>query len=160
MAIKEFFEKVSTSGDVAATAVGYAVGFAVDVFLFPGGVPPGTVAGVSAVGALGLKKAADAVFSRTENDKAQGTRPPDLERKANALLEFLGRMADQPNIENPQRELFKNLRRSLKQQIELWQGGILEEDEFKEQLSEIRLSCIENTSTLKDTDTRDRLLPQ
>ena len=49
---KEWFPKWATRSDLAAAAVGYATGFAVDVFYFPDGVPPGTTAGVFAVGTV------------------------------------------------------------------------------------------------------------
>lgn len=150
MALKELLEKISTPGDVAASAIGYALGFAADVFLFPGGVTSGTVAAVSAVGALGIKKAIDARISRELVGGKDETVKVELEKKAKSLVNFLERAIEQPNLENHKRDLFKELRRRLRQQMDLWESGVLENDEFKDQLSEFRLTCIEQIGLLQD----------
>lgn len=62
--MKEFtdlLKHLSSPADIGIAGVGYATGFAIDVFLFPGGVPPGTTAAVYAIGAVGVKNLAQAI---------------------------------------------------------------------------------------------------
>jgi hypothetical protein len=54
---KDLKDKITGPGDAAAFLLGFTAGFAVDVLLFPLGLPPGTVGGVAGTGALGAKKA-------------------------------------------------------------------------------------------------------
>ena len=84
----------SAPGDVAAAALGYAVGFGVDVLLFPLGIPPGVTAGVWATGAVGLKKSIDAILHRRPKptkallpQKPQTDTESDLTRRVHALRE-------------------------------------------------------------------------
>jgi hypothetical protein len=74
--------KISTRGDVAAASLGFAIGFAVDVFLFPLGVPPGTTAGACATGALGLKNAAQAAMTERRDARKRAEDEKTAEEEA------------------------------------------------------------------------------
>lgn len=53
----EILKKLSEPADLAVFFVSFAIGFVLDVLYFGEGTPSGTVAGVLAVGCLGIKKA-------------------------------------------------------------------------------------------------------
>ncbi len=80
MEIKELVEKLSTAGDVAATALGYVAGIAADTYFFAGGLEGSVVAAVTAVGFAGAKKLVDAVQSEWENERKH-----KLEQRVEAL---------------------------------------------------------------------------
>jgi hypothetical protein len=60
MDLPQLLKMIATPGDLAAVLLGYVAGFAVDVNLFPLGIPPGTTALLSAAGTLGAKKGVQA----------------------------------------------------------------------------------------------------
>lgn len=62
MYFEELLKKVSEPADLAVFLLGFATGFVVGPLLFTG-IPPGTAAGVAAIGLLGLKKGTDAYVS-------------------------------------------------------------------------------------------------
>lgn len=57
MYFDEILKKLSEPADLAVFFVSFSIGFVLDVLCFGEGVPSGTVAGVLAVGCLGVKKA-------------------------------------------------------------------------------------------------------
>src|SRR5687767_14495729 len=83
---KQIWNQVTNPGDSAAALIGYAVGFAVDLFFFPGGESAGITAAVWSVGALGLKKGADVVFRPRAGKKSAA---PPLDERANQLSSFV-----------------------------------------------------------------------
>lgn len=62
MYIEELLNKVTEPADLAIFLLGFSVGFIIDGVYFSGGVPSGTIAGIIAIGLLGLKKGVDAYF--------------------------------------------------------------------------------------------------
>lgn len=58
----KILSNVATKGDVATVLLCGTAGFAVDLLAFPFGVPPGTVATLSAAGGLGVKNAIQAAI--------------------------------------------------------------------------------------------------
>ncbi len=84
---KDILDVFSASpGDTAAGLVGYAAGFAADVFFFAGGVEPGTTAGVSAAAAIGAKRSVESLLG-IRSSKRQ------IDKKARVVLKHLGKKA-------------------------------------------------------------------
>jgi hypothetical protein len=113
----------TTRGDVGAAGLGYAIGFAVDVFLFPLGVPPGTTAGVFAVGAVGLKNAVQAGLE--QRSSAKRDTPEALAERHEALLTLLQEAGEE------------NLIGELERANRLWKKGIDSDDEFRRSMADL-----------------------
>ena len=133
---KDLKDKISTPGDVAAALISGTAGFAVDVFLFPAGVPPGTTALVFAGGGLGLKKGFEAwrnerkasLEAKQKQKAAEDNRknlPHRLEKQADAL----GKVLAGGNTPS----LAEQLQRSRL----LWESQIQSDDEFASTLASI-----------------------
>jgi hypothetical protein len=139
--LKDLKDKVATPGDAAAAGLGYALGYAADVFLFPLGVPPGTVAAVSSVGTWGVKKAVDAFRAwrkRKKDDRDSETDDKNLKRKIGELQDVLKRRLNRTNIKKEESDFLKDLRTTLQQRVELWEDKLMEDDELEETISEIK----------------------
>jgi len=61
---KDLLKLIATPGDAAAVTLGFVVGLPIDYFLLHMGVPSLTVSGYAAATAFGLKKSAEATFSK------------------------------------------------------------------------------------------------
>lgn len=116
------FPKLTTKGDIAAAGLGFALGFAVDIFLFPAGVPPGTTASVFMAGAVGLKNSAQAALESRSTKKAEQNKRGELRQKAEALLRAL------------QRAHLTQERELLEQDMEFWEQEIYGDDDLKNRL--------------------------
>ena len=125
MGPQEWLPEWTTRGDLAAAAVGYAVGFAVDVFLFPTGVPPGTTAGVFAVGSVGLKNSAQGAVERFKQKKQAQLARLDLEERAEIFHQVLA-----------QQEL-GTAAEKLARDLDLWRRGVLGDDDLQKILSKM-----------------------
>lgn len=119
--------KSGTKGDIAASGLGYAAGFAVDVFLFPLGVPPGTTAAVFAVGAVGAKNAVQAWKARSQSS----------DRKlAKRTGEFLHLIEAERKASDTDTSRIDPIFDSVKRDLELWKRGILSNDQFEAALDD------------------------
>jgi hypothetical protein len=157
MDLNDFVSQLSSSADWGVIALGYAGGFAADVFYFPGGLPPGSVAGVSSIATFGLKKTIDGVLAelqrrrdrRAEENAAADTRravelenQAVLERRAQERL----REASQPSAALSQKDYLEQRAKALQKLLieselieqaevlqtehELWSLGLATESEF------------------------------
>ena len=102
MYFKELLEKLSGSGDLAVFFLSFSIGFIVDATYFNGKVPSGTIAGVLAIGCLGIKKAVEVSILESNYTLEKLTRKRleklrkyfDKNRKAYELLDKLERVLD------------------------------------------------------------------
>lgn len=140
MEVKELLDKISTAGDVAAAAIGYAAGFVADTYYFPGGLPPGTVAAVTAVGVVGIKKAFDAFINiRRNKGRYEGDRD-SLRQRAEALHEYMLRRKDATK-NNDEYDFLLEVSPIFPEAIEAWNDGIIDDTEFNEYLVHIAKGC-------------------
>lgn len=132
---KDLKDKISTPGDAAAALISGTAGFAVDVFLFPAGVPPGTTALVFASGGLGIKKGFDAWRNdrkakreahekKWEEEKSKRGLREELEKKADALGKLLAGSTS---------PLAEQLRKSRL----LWESKIASDEDFSTAIGNI-----------------------
>lgn len=122
---KEWIPKWATRGDLAAAAVGYAVGFAVDVFYYPDGVSPGTTAGVFAVGAVGLKNAGQGVIEDFRKRNQELRDRLALEGRVAVLLQTL----TDEGLDTAAGRLARDLH--------LWRKGVLDDGDLQQILDEV-----------------------
>lgn len=132
-------KEITSPGDVAAAALGYAAGFAADIFLFPGGVTAGVTAGVWAVGAIGIKKFVESALGLRKS----GTR--SLKDTARALDTFIKNRLNHQGLEKENEEEFLALRKVVKERTELWEAGLLDDEEFEYDLSRWRRDLLQST---------------
>jgi hypothetical protein len=123
---KDILPKLSSRGDVGAAALGFATGFAVDVFLFPGGVPPGTTASVFAVGAAGLKNSVQAFIQTRKSRKSSEARKEHLRAAAEALERFVTEQS------------YPEWVIEIKSSRALWDKEVLEDSDFEDILETIK----------------------
>lgn len=88
MESKDLLSKLSSRGDVGAAALGFAVGFAIDVFRFPSGIPSATTASVFAVGSVGFKNSIQAFLEERRPGREKKRRKERLRRIADSLRVF------------------------------------------------------------------------
>jgi hypothetical protein len=119
-----------SKGDIAAGAIGYATGFAVDVFLFPLGVPPGTTASIFAVGAIGLKNA----FQVARSSRRPKVDPQELEKRAINFVEFVERA--HKGSSGAASVALADLLRSIQADFDLWKGNFIDAEKFASNLDE------------------------
>lgn len=122
---QEWLTKSATRSDLAAAAVGYAVGFSVDVFFFPMGVPPGTTAGVFAVGMVGLKNSVQTTLEGFNGKKRVHRDRSILDERAAILHQTLSD------------EKLGTLAGKLARDIRLWRKGVLKDDDFQQIVEEV-----------------------
>ena len=134
---KEFFKNLSTAGDIAAAAIGYAVGFAVDAHFFPGGISPGVAAGVSSVGALGLKKFADVLISARRQRKNNS-----LDTRALQIEIYLKKALDRSSLPNDEEQLLVAILREVRRRRDLWAAGLLDDEQFEYDLGRFRRGVV------------------
>lgn len=121
---------ISTRGDIAAAGVGYAVGYAIDTYFFPGGLTGGIVAAVSATGSVGVKNFFHALWTRRRTKKAQvfyGD-PVELEQQAEKLLRYVEKIVDRS--ENPKEHPLRSALEEYERQLIFWRNGLVDVDEF------------------------------
>lgn len=121
-----------TKSDIAAGAIGYATGFGVDVFFFPLGIPPGTTAGVFAVGAVGLKNAIQAALSGRQVKRKKNQRSP--EESAVAFLEVVERAKKAST--GAKSNAYADLERSVQADLALRKGDIWDDERLARALEE------------------------
>lgn len=119
---KDLLSKLSSRGDIGAAALGFALGFAVDVFWFPEGMPSATAASVFAVGAVGVKNSMQAFLEAQKPAREKKQRSEKLKRIAESLRDFAR--------EGGHSELDSEISVSR----ELWDKGILDDSDFSEAL--------------------------
>lgn len=129
-----------TRSDAAAAAVGYAIGFAIDIFLFPAGVPPGTTAGVFAVAAVGAKNTAESIIS-SNKQRAQAQEElaqKESQAKRNALLEW-DRLSKKYEAMVKYFDLkhAQDFVKRIELEHEIWGAGILLNEEFEKSIDEM-----------------------
>ncbi len=59
MYFEEMLSKISEPTDVAIFLLGFSAGYILDLFYWPGGIPPGTTAAIVAMTVVGIKKGGD-----------------------------------------------------------------------------------------------------
>lgn len=120
---------ISTRGDVAAVGLGYAIGFAVDNYFFPGGLTGGVVAAVAATGAVGLKNLFDALWNnfRVRRSEFSGD-TIELEQQAERLLRYIERIVDRS--ENPKEHPLRSDVEKYEKMFIFWKNGLIDVDEF------------------------------
>jgi hypothetical protein len=129
MNFSELLPQLTSRGDIGTALVGYAVGFAVDVFGFTGGLDPGTTAGVFAAGAVGAKNGLHAAIDHVRAVyTSRGPTSRGLGVKVENLASLLQEEAD--NEENPatDRRIYRSQLASLSKQRELWTKGLLDDE--------------------------------
>jgi hypothetical protein len=104
---------ISTRGDIASAAIGYALGYAIDNYFFPGGLSGGVVAAVTATGSVGIKNFLDSIWSRGRKSNRFQGEPIELEQQAVKLLRYIEKIVDRsdnpkdhnlrPTLENYER---------------------------------------------------------
>ena len=114
---KEWLPKWTTRSDLAAAAVGYATGFAVDIFYFP--------AGVFAIGTVGLKNSVQTAIEAYREKRREQQNHRALEERATVLYQTL----TEEELEEPAGKLARDLH--------LWRKGILEDDDLQTILDEV-----------------------
>ena len=141
MEVKDLWGKLSTAGDVAVAAIGYAAGFTIDNYYFAGGLPPGTVAAVAAVGAVGIKKGFDAVIETIQGRGKYRGDPAELERRAETLLRYIERVMDR-SPDRASHPLY-SVHAKLGEELFVWRLGIINDSEFYESLNLSTTICRE-----------------
>lgn len=140
MEVKELLDKISTAGDVAAAALGYAAGFVADTYYFPGGLPPGTVAAVTAVGVVGIKKACDALINiRRSRGRYEGD-ADSLRQRAKALHDYMIRRINNTDGMKENRRL-EGILPVFEEALEAWNDGIIDDSEFNKYLLSAAKEC-------------------
>lgn len=123
--------KPSTRGDIAAAGIGYAVGFFIDNFYFPGGLTGGVVAAVSATGAVGVKNLLHALWA---NRRMTGIDYPDdpdqIRDQAEKLLQYITKIVDRS--ENPKEHPLKGGLEQYERMLLYWRNGVIGDREFYE----------------------------
>ena len=123
MDAEKIFDQLTSKGDIAAACAGFAAGFMVDAFLFPDGVPPGTTAGVFAVGSLGLKNMVESAMQQAvRRQRGRRRDAKEFRERVTLLIEALE--------EEGSGEGSVKLRRTLA----LWERGILTKEHLKEDI--------------------------
>lgn len=141
MEVKDLWGKLSTAGDVAVAAIGYAAGFTIDNYYFGGGLPPGTVAAVASVGAVGVKKAFDAIIETFQGRDRYKGEPAELERRAETLLRYMERVMDK-SADRTSHPLY-SAHAKLGEELFVWRSGIIDDSEFYACLSFSTITCRE-----------------
>lgn len=95
-------DKLNGPGDLSVVALGFAIGFLLDAWLSPGGVPSGTIGSISSVGGFGFKKGVEAALqmrlTRDADKKVKGR----LSQTCSGLKKLLAPMSTHPEVQgNP-----------------------------------------------------------
>lgn len=125
---KEAFEKM-TPGDAATALIAGTAGFLIDAGLDPIGFLTATETGfICASGALGLKKALQAGWTKLAERKAQNQRPGEERARAKRVLEKLS------SEESDKR--CQAIARRLKSDLEFFESGVIKADDLKASVDE------------------------
>lgn len=131
---------LATRGDVAAAGLGFAVGFAVDVFLFPLGNPPGTVAGVSAVACVGAKNLLQGAWRAYRKPKEVAAKRQEVEQRARTFATRLkgqierGSTTFETGLGLDEMEKYND---RLRVEQDLWRDEVITTEQFEEALNDI-----------------------
>lgn len=122
-------QNISTRGDVAAAGLGYAIGFAIDNYFFPGGLTGGIVAAITATGSVGLKNFFHAIANswKRRTDEFTGD-PIELEQQAEKLLRYIERIVDRSD--NPREHALRPDLEKYEKMLIFWKNGLIDVDEF------------------------------
>jgi len=121
--------KTSTRGDIAAAGIGYAAGFVIDNYFFPGGLSGGIVAAVAATGAVGVKNLFHALWtSLRKSDDQFVDDPEELEEQSEKLLRYIERIVDRS--ENPKEHPLKDSLDQYERLFTYWSNGLIGTEEF------------------------------
>jgi hypothetical protein len=121
MTIEEIL-KLLDKKDFGIALTGGVTGFVVDaIFFATTGLPPGTVAGLSAAGSVGLKYLFNNAFTKRK-----------LKRRANNLTVLL------------EQQGFFHLSERLKRIRGTWEQKIIGDDDFENRMTEIITEYLEN----------------
>jgi hypothetical protein len=136
---KEILDKVSDPWDLATVLIVGTAGFLVDAGLNAiGFLSPGQVAITAASGALGAKKAADAVRAKTREQRA-------AEQKRTAAIDRADKLA-----KLLEREGYSRLAERVKSEVKLFQDGITEVDDLAQTIGEAIQEYREATRSSSD----------
>jgi hypothetical protein len=116
--------KLATRGDIAAAGLGLALGYFGDLWLHPFGIQPGAASVYCAAGAVGLKNAVHSWLAARKARKEEQKARVSLKPRVQKLLDLL-------RSKNENR-----LASALESDHELWQEGILNDDQFNDILIE------------------------
>jgi hypothetical protein len=121
--------KPSTRGDIAAAGIGYALGFFVDNFYFPGGLTGGVVAAVSATGAVGLKNLFHAFWANRKMPAIDYSDDPNqIKEQAEKLLLYITTIVDRS--ENPKEHPLRPGLEQYERMLLYWRNGVIGDQEF------------------------------
>jgi len=122
-------QKISTRGDVAAFGIGYAVGYVIDNYFFPGGLSGGVVAAVSATGSVGVKNFLHVLWGgRGEKEDDFRGDPLELEQQAEKLLRYIEKIVDRS--QNPKEHPLRPALENYERMFIFWRNGLIDVDEF------------------------------
>jgi hypothetical protein len=133
--------KITTRGDIAAAALGLAVGFFVDSMFKPFGIKPETASIYAAAAVLGIKNALQAALEWHRTAEPLETTDNinhGLEKTAERIIEVfrqLGRNAD-PDDAGVQAdiEVATRIIEIVETNTDLWRLGVIDEEEFRKVL--------------------------
>lgn len=140
MSLKDLGIPLSSKGDLAAAGLGYAAGFAIDVFLFSGGVAPASTAAVFAVGAVAMKNGVVAAWESWRNHRSESRIPPSVpERSTRDRAEILLRLLRDENKPDHWKggESRKKTADALNDQLQLYDLGVVKEEQVLEEIERI-----------------------
>lgn len=125
---KRLREELSSPWDWVAAGLGATVGLGASIAM--SGVDAGTSAGVGAIGAVTVKKAGAAAFRKRQ-----------LRRRANQLLNLLGKSSATPDAESnivklPNKPKIGRIYGGLQRDVELWELEIINDDQFQDLLDQ------------------------
>src|ERR1044072_525715 len=124
--------KLATRGDVAAFGLGYAAGFAIDNYFFPGGLTSGVVAAVSATGAVGFKNFVHAIWNSIRaGARDEWTGDADaLKIRAESVMRYIQKIVDRS--ENPKEHALRKPLEEYERIFTYWTNGLITDQEFYE----------------------------
>jgi len=140
--LKELFEKITSPGDIAASALGSAVGYGVGLFLLFQGILPASIgpAEIAIFGFLlfwAIKRLMQLIFSRDRSKKKL-----ELQTKAQTLISYVDDF-----IDTKPRQLEDAYERFQSSHY-LWTGGIITDDEFKDAVLSFEETCKQHAKLL------------
>jgi len=122
--------KVATRGDVAAAALGYVAGFAIDNYFFPGGLTGGVIAALGATASVGLKNFVHAIWNgiRKPSSPEWDGESQDLRAQAEMVLNYIQKLVDRSD--SPKEHPLRKPLEEYERMFTYWTNGLISDQEF------------------------------
>jgi hypothetical protein len=139
----ELISKLTDRGDLGVALISYVIGYAVDFWLFPGGMSSGIVGALSAAGSVGTKNLIQALFELLRKDAQEDVNGILMAARYSRLADYIDEFLK--TVETRTDHPMRRIQRELAEREFLWRSGLMTDLEFNRYLRHVVLECREST---------------